>query len=454
MAVTPVILQDDSGQIFAVGLEWKRIVVSGSGLAAEQSGYEFANKAGSNRLTFTKDVKGDEVRGVGHAKFAKGDFEALSLAQAFALRHGPTERAVCAIPLNDDLVWVCAVSEGMVVNGYDLVASEAEALERIRELSKRYPDGALVHFGDGALLPEAQILTLQELQDMARQHASDCRMQPTRKNQVALRKTVSILVVLCLIVGAKYAFDQYRRYRVAETARLAALAAKPQISAQQAWDKGLGDWLEGSSQATPRALGQLLDGLSAVRTEISGWELQEVACSRAKTRWGCTANFQRPAATRVTTAQFLASLPAGWKADWGGVDKAVARFGFDAEANKVSLTSLGDSKETLLPLLGHLQHNSRAFGKVEIGQAVAVPVVLPKNPDGSAIVIDPAKVKPIVVATEVVLNGPMRSFYKMLDQPISWKSIRLDISRTAIADSPSKSRLMVTEAKGDVYAIK
>ena len=289
---------------------------------------------------------------------------------------------------------------------------------------------------------------------MARQHASDCRMQPTRKNQVALRKIASILGVLVLIVGGKYGFDQYRHYRSAEAAKLAALAQKPQISAQQAWDRGLAAWLEGSSQATPRALGQLLDGLGTVPTSIAGWELQTVACSRAKTRWGCTASFSRPSATRVTTEQILGALPSGWKADWGGIDKAVARFDLEAEANKVSLASLRDSKETLLPLLGHLQHNSRAFGKVEIGQAVAVPVVLPKNPNGSEIVIDPSKVKPVVVATEVTIDGPMRSFYKLLSQPVSWRVFHLSISRAVVPDSPAKSRIMVTEAKGDVYAIK
>ena len=126
----------------------------------------------------------------------------------------------------------------------------------------------------------------------------------------------------------------------------------------------------------------------------------------------------------------------------------------EAEANKVSLASLRDSKETLLPLLGHLQHNSRAFGKVEIGQAVAVPVVLPKNPNGSEIVIDPSKVKPVVVATEVTIDGPMRSFYKLLSQPVSWRVFHLSISRAVVPDSPAKSRIMVTEAKGDVYAIK
>lgn len=454
MAATPVILQDEAGQVYAVGLEWKRIVVSGSGAAAEQSGYEFANKAGSNRLTFTRDAKRNEVRGVGHAKFAKSDFEALSLAQAFAMRFDTTARAVAAIALEQGLVWVCAVSEGMVVNGYDFVADSEEATARIRELARRYPEGALVQYGDGGILPDAQILTLQEMQEMARQHASDCQMQPTRKNQVALRKLLTILGVLVLVLASKYGYDHYKRYRAAEAARQAADAAKPQLSAQQAWDQGLAAWAENSSQATPRALQQLLVGLSGVPAVVSGWNLVGIDCTRVKARWGCVGSFERSVATRTTTMQFLNSLPTGWEADWGSLDKAVARFGFDADAHKVSVPSLRDSKETLLPLLGHLQNNSRAFGKMEIGPAAAVPVELPKNPDGSAIVIDPSTVKPIVVSMEVIANGPLRSFYKLVDQPVSWRVIRISISNNVTPDSPEKSRILVTEAKGDVYAIK
>lgn len=454
MSVTPVILQGESGQIYAVGLEWKRIVVSGVGAAAEQSGYEFANKAGSNRLTFTRDAKRDEVRGVGHAKFAKPDFEALSLAQAFAMRFDTATRAVVAISLGDGMVWVCAVSEGMVVNGYDFVASPEEAAARIRELSKRYPDGALAQYGDGGVLPDAQILTLQEMQESASQHASDCQMLPTRKNQAALRMMLTILGFLVFVFALKYGYDFYKRYRAAEMARQAAEAATPQLSAQQAWDIGLAAWVEKSSQATPRALQQLLDGLGGVPSAVSGWDLVGIDCTRARARWGCTGSFERSVATRTTTMQFLNSLPPGWEADWGSLDKAVARFGFDADAQRVSVPSLRDSKSVLLPLLGHLQNHSRAFAKMEIGPAAAVPVELPKNQDGSAIVIDPSTVKPIVVSMEVIASGPLRSFYTLVDQPVSWRVIRIAISNNVMPDSPEKSRILVTEAKGDVYAIK
>lgn len=452
MAVTPVIIQDDAGRLYAIGLEWKRIVVSGAGAAAEQSGYEFAHKAGSNRLTFTKDPRRGDVTGVGHAKFAKSDFDALSLAQAFALRHDPKDRAVVALRLDPGQVWVCAISEGMVVNGYDFVASEEEARERIRELAKRFPEGALAHWGD--LLADAQIITLDELQETAVQHASDCRVVPTRKNQDALRKMLSILAALLLILGAKYGWEHYKQYKAREAARIASEAAAPRINAQEAWNQGLAAWVEKSSQGTPVALRQLLVGLSALPVNVAGWDLKMVECSRNGVRWGCVGSFERATATRTTTEQFLRSLPTGWEADWGGLNKASARFGFDADAHKVVIPSLRDSKETLLPLLAHLQANSRAFEKLDIGPAAVVPVELPKNPDGSVVVIDPSTVKPIVVSMELTISGPLRSYYKLVDQQISWRVLKMSISNNVTADSPEKSMLQVTEAKGDVYAIK
>jgi len=452
MAVSPIIIQDDAGKLFALGLEWKRIVVSASGAAAEQAGYETAYKAGSNRLVFSKDPKRGDVTGVGHAKLAKADFEALSLAQAFVLRHEASDRAVVALTIEPGKVWVCAVSEGMVVNGFDFVADESDALERVSSFMKRFPDGAVIQWGD--VLPDAQVVTLDELQETATLHASDCKLVPTQKNQAAFRKMVVILGVLLLLLAAKSAFDYYKRYRAAEAARIAAESAAPRINAQEAWDQGLAAWVQKSSQATPFALQQLLTGLAATPVKVAGWDLKAVDCMRTGGRWGCVGSFERSAMTRTTTEQFLRSLPVGWEADWGSMNKAAARFGFDAQANKVSIQSLRESKATLLPLLGHLQANSRAFERVEIGSAAAVPVELPKNPDGSAIVIDPSTVKPLVVSMEVTVAGPLRSFYKLVDQQVSWRVLRLTISNNVTPDSPEKSVLQVTEAKGEVYAIK
>ncbi len=451
MAVTPIIIQDGSGKLFALGLEWKRIVVSASGAAAEQAGYETAHKAGSNRLVFSKDSKGG-VTGVGHAKFAKSDFEALSLAQAFALRHDAQDRAIIALTIEPGQIWVCATSEGMVANGYDFIAGEDEARERIQNFLRRWPDGSVTQWGD--FIADAQVATLEEIQETAVQHASDCKFVPTQKNQAALRKLGVIVGVLIFVLAAKSGFDYYKRWRAAESARIAAEQAAPQIDPQEAWNQGLAAWVAKSSQASPFALQQLLTGLSAVPVKLAGWELKTIDCTRAGQRWGCVGGYERSAATRSTTEEFLRSLPVGWEADWGGMNKAAARFGFEAQANKVSIPSLRESKETLLPILNHLQRNSRAFERAEIGPAAAVPIELPKNPDGSAIVIDPSTVKPLVVYSEVHVTGPLRSFFKLTEQPVSWRVLRVSIATNTTADSPEKSVIQVNEAKGDIYAIK
>lgn len=453
--MVPVILQGSDGKLFAVGLQWKRIVIteddaSGSSNASERSAYSIASSAKSNRLVFTRGGK-NEVKAVGHGKFDKHDFGALSLAQAVTLRFDNKVKCVVAIALPDQRVWVCAIAEGMVVNGFDFVESAAEASQRVRDFAKRYPEGSIAYYGD--LLPDSQYMNLQELQEIAVAHES-CAMAPVRKNELERKRLILIGVGILALGVAKVGFDKYQAHKQAEAARLAAEASVPQVSAQEAWDKGVAQWLESSSQATPNALSQVLGAVQKIPLDISTWTFKAADCNRAGKQWACTVQYERIPGLRGSTESFLASIPGDWKASWGAMDKASATFTTQAEANKVDLAMLVEAPKASLPLLSHFQSNSRAFIKLDIGPAAAVPITPAPQPDGKPTVVDPSTIKPVIVSMEVTAAGPLRSMHVLTGQQISWRVLKFARTDKITPDSPEKSVLMVTEAKGDIYALK
>lgn len=447
-----IISSPDGAHSIALGLTWKRIVVSGSAAASEAAAYEHARQAGSNSLVFTRGSRG-EVRAVGHAKLAAKDQGALSLAQALTQRHDHRNRYICAIRLPEDpgLAWVCAVAEGLVVNGFDVVVEVEDAQSRVRDFVAKFDLGTVSIYGD--VDEEAEPLSIEDLVDIATEQIDICAFSPVKKNAAAQRKLLVIFLVLLGVVAAQYGYGHYKEYRRKRAEALAESLKKPSISAQQAWDRGLAAWVASSSQATPFALDQVLALVGQAPTELVGWELKTVDCNRAATTWGCVANYERIAETRATTQDFLRAMPKGWAADWGGMNKVAARFSGPAEAAPVVISSLQEAKALSLPLLGYLQNHSRAFTKAEVGAAASVPVDVPKQPDGTAIVIDYSTVKPAVVSMEVAINGPLRSMYKLKGQPVSWRVLKLALS-TNTGDGPSVSRLNVTDARGDLYAVK
>lgn len=445
-----ILVSEDERYRFVLGLNWKRIVVSGSPQASENAAYEHASREKSTALVFTRGARG-EVRAVGHARLAKGDMGAMSLAQAFAFRHDPQNRSICAISLDAEQAWVCAVADGMVVNGYDIVVSHDEALVKVREFESKHPAGSVSRYGD--ISASCEVLTLDELEDIAVANAAQCTFLPVKKNEAAQRKLILVLTLLAFVFGGQYGYDEYKKYKRRQAEALAEANKLPSIPAQKAWEAGLAAWVEGSSQATPLALEQVLSLIGSAPTKIVGWELKTIDCNRDSSTWNCVGNYERLAELRSTTRDFLTALPKGWEADWGGMNKVSVRFSGPADQGKVVIDSLKNAKEMTLPLLGYLQNHSRAFSKTEVGAAASVPVIIPKQPDGTPTVLDPSTVKPHVVSMEVAVAGPLRSFYKLKGQPISWRLIRFSIANTT-TDAPNASSLSVTDARGDIYAIK
>ena len=446
----PLLLATPDGRKFVAGLTWKRIVVSGSPQASEAAAYEYAAREKSNSLVFTRGARG-EVRAVGHAKLPKNAAGALALAQALALRHTPHDRYISAITIGEDQVWVCAIAEGMVVNGFDLVVTTDEAIAKLQEFLAKHPQGSVGHYGD--LSPDAEDLSIEEVEEVAISHADTCSFGPVKKNEAAQKKLIVIFAVVGLVVAGQYVYKQYKQYAQRKADALAESMKAPSISAQAAWDAGLAEWLATSSQAKPYALDQVLTLIGTAPAQIVGWNLRTIDCNRSASVWACVGNYAREPELRSTTADFLAAMPAGWAADWGGMDKIGARFSGSAEEGKVVVAELRNAKELSLPLLGFLQNNSRAFQKSEVGAAASVPVVIPKQPDGTAIVIDPSTVHPQVVSMEVAITGPLRSLYKLKGQPISWRVMRFALAESS-SEGPGLSRLSVTDARGDIYAIK
>ena len=121
-------------------------------------------------------------------------------------------------------------------------------------------------------------------------------------------------------------------------------------------------------------------------------------------------------------------------------------------SGKIDLASLGSEEQVRLAVLSALQRSSKAFERKTIDQFAAVKVEAPKRPDGTAYVMDPKAMKPVVVSAGLTLSGPIRSVLAVSSLPVSYSSINL---RVGLDTEPglAKSAIYVEEAKGTLYAI-
>lgn len=449
MLAAPLILTDPEGRRYVVGLHWKRIVTANA-RSAEREATRYVRSCGATHAVFTRGSRG-EISAVGCAALEDDRAPVLSLANAFCLQQEDAARALVAVPLDDHQAWLCAVADGLVVNGYDLVLPQDAITEHAEAFAKRYPDSPIRH--QGALLGETGHPSLLDVFEMARAHQPDCQLQPLR-GRWSGRRRGWVAGVAAGVAGVAYlGLTALQHHQARQRAALESLNQAPEISAQQAWQKVLADWERKANLAAPTALTRLLEELETVPLDLADWQATHVRCTRQASRWGCSVRFDRRIDRRSTTQDFLAKLPATWSTDGGSINSINARFEIDAPLLHASAAQLPRTQDVSLAVLAHLQRDNRAFVSADLGPVVAVKLSPTTDGEGRPMTVDPAVAKPQPVMRTVQWSGPLRSLYLLESLPISWNLVHLDISRAQLEHADlTVSGLMVREARGEVYA--
>lgn len=449
--MNPIVIEDRGGRQFVAALGWRRSVLASS--AAKEDGLKHAKSQGASHVVFHFGVR-EEVRAVGYTRLpTKGKTRYFSIAAALCHQHDQHDKAIYALTLEDGGVWLCAVVDGMIVTDGDCVLEHEPADQRIAQWRERY--GADARFY-GDYVPGAQEFTWNDVIDACESAAQRCELTPIKSNRGIDRRSALILATCALGIAGKFGWDRYQQIQRAKLAALEDAGAVQTLSPQQAWDRAIAEWVQGSSIAKPQALTSVLNGLAETPLELGGWVLTGVQCQRGGDSWSCGARYQRNADARRTTRDFLGALPASWKADWGDVDVATGRFSVPALAERAVIAQLPPANDVSLAVLAHAQSFSRAFSKLEIGRPAGVPVKIPPQPDGRPTTVDMSQVKPQPVVMSVTFAGPLRSLHVLQAQPISWQFIKLDVStdKLDVTGAPTQALLNVSEAKGQIYAIQ
>ncbi len=455
---TPIIIGSAGAFDLAINLAWKSFFVTGASSAKDARSYALGQK--SNYWTVQTDSR-KQVKSIGHAHFAKlpKGKRVLSLAQGFCANVDEHEQCILVMDttMSDGRVWIVAVSDGQVVQGTDLLVRSEDGPRAVEELLQQWPGGTAKLYSnlEAEWLEDAEVLTWKDLLDVALKHAAASELTPIGSG-AALNKNVLIVAGIGIaLLAASEVYDRYKVYMADRAAAEAAANAPQLITPVEAWQQGLRKWQEKSRIGMPGDLSRVLEGLGTASLDIDGWEIRSAKCGRQLATWTCTLEYERRIASRSTTRDLLRALPSGWRASWGAMDKAALSFDLDADVTKPDPATLPRSSEVTLPALSFAQSHSQAFNTLEIAGAAAVSLDLPKQADGKPILVDVAQMKPVPVVLPVKAVGPLRSFALFEGLPVSWSSFAIEFSRNyTMNGDASNGFVMVSEAKGEIYAIR
>jgi hypothetical protein len=452
---TPVIIGEAGALHLAVNLGWKNFFVTGAASLKDAQAYVRSQRA-SHWNVQTDNRK--HVTSVGHGRFKlKKGHRVISLAQAFCANADEHEHSVLVLDTGTDGYWVVGIANGQVVQGTDVLVDEANAQKVVNELLERWTNDTprLYCNFESEWLPQAQALSWDDMRELAMRHVAQAELVPISATSATSKNILTVAAIVVILMAANEGWGRFSAYKAKKAAADAAANAPKPISQAEAWAQGLKTWQEKTRVGLPDDLSKLFAAIGAVPTDIVGWEIRSGKCGRQLEAWICTVAYERRHESRATTRDLLQAMPAGWRASWGAIDKASLSFTVIGSAEKPDPYALPPAAQLSLPALSFAQHHSQAFNGIDIGAAAAVPLELPKQPDGKPTLVDVSQMKPVPVVLPVKAAGPLRSFALYEGLPVSWNSFSMEFGRNfTVNGDASNAFVHVFEAKGEIYATR
>lgn len=197
------------------------------------------------------------------------------------------------------------------------------------------------------------------------------------------------------------------------------------------WESAISAWAEKTPDHGGQTLLAILRQIEKVPLAPGRWDLTEVDCWPST--WRCTTRYQRG---HLGTNQGLRQhLPESWELHWPNLQQAIAQWSLQPPlpTSNLRLDTLPTRQELSLSWTSTLQGLAPALADLALGEALAVSIEAPTETraDGTtaALPATPAVLAQLPGARDLILNGPMRTFY-LLALPPGSTIERLQIRRT------------------------
>ncbi|MAK56733.1 MAG: hypothetical protein CML17_12975 [Pusillimonas sp.] len=324
---------------------------------------------------------------------------------------------VVCLNLTADCWWLVAVHEGTVVMRTDVLGPSAESFNAvICELRRAYPHLTYLQSGCHNEVPDLTSLAqMCGAMSMLRRR----RIFGARGKLLALAGILSMGCTTALVMGLPNTTAPHNTHE------------KTERDAQRRWQEAQQTALDRVYVHDVKGTQRLLEALYSVAVSPAGWQLEQVACQPRVRAWHCVARFHR--SHPATDSQALeTALPARWEVQADGLDRAKAAWSVPVTRLTLTQVQIPSETESRKTWLGVLQRVSMAFERIIWGQAKAVSVITPTNPEGRP--IPRPRGLHLVQSRRLQLSGPLRSYALLLADlnAIRWTDARLSINRKAI----------------------
>ena len=430
------------GTCFVAGLSWKVLL----GLNPEKMALAESKKAKASHYVYS-----DKSGNVGYTKIkaVEKNTKYVSMARLFAASN-PSSTVFLALSINEQQTWVCAVSNGSVLTGYDIVTSDHDVVEQLKNaIAKRFSEA--LFWGDISDIGLEPSFNWESL--------TDSLTNPQRVNSATLRTLDGGLAAFLASIPASVIWMVSISVLGSIGWKLVVPMAKKYIASRQVvvvedpealWWQALEDHFKAMRISAPGSLQQLAQSIEGMPTLIDGWRLQNMSCAWTAKAWKCFAKYQA-SSRHQTNDGFNSATPADWILSWDFLNGVTAAFDFPVIANSIDQKTMRSIGYQELKTASQMQASRPFFNDSSkpLEKFSPIKIAPPKFAKGEPVPIPPALKLPLVGA--VTLLTPLRTISIMdwVDE-ISWKKVSISFN---LKKTPGKNdSIVMLDLNGEIYA--
>lgn len=315
--------------------------------------------------------------------------------------------------LDADQWWLVAVHEGAVIARTDHVCTsfdEASAL--VVPLRQAYPSIVVLNDQDNC----------PTVEDLAANLHAEAELR-----RAGYGGWLSGRPLHWLALGVVILFMVYRVSGISDFMDARKSVANPAVDPASAWQAAIDAASRKHRVHGVTGTSGLLDSLYSLPVGLNGWRMHQAECVASPDEWQCHANYQRHD-SKATNEGFLHEAPSLWKIVFAPLDQVRVYWKLAVSDQTLMQTPLRDRRYTEHQIFSRLQAIRPAFALIRIDAPLPVPVTVPVDDHGVAVVQPPGL--PNFHMRALRIQAPLRSLSLLLPytEAMAWHRIVLSLN--------------------------